>query len=164
MDDPFSKTQPFTLPNYNEKRFVLSPEHWQTFPPPVQLAWNFTKFTKSNATNVPNDKKGVYTFVVKPDVANHPACAYLMYVGKAEDQTLRQRFKQYFQHKTDTSRWPHISRMLLLWEDNLWFYFAHIADDTKIDDTEQALPNSYVPPCNRRFRGIVKRQVEYLFA
>jgi hypothetical protein len=86
-----------------------------------------------------------------------------MYVGKAEDQTLRQRFSQYFRHKTDTSRWPHISKMLLLWENHLWFYFAHVADDTKIDNTEQALLNSYVPPYNRRYRGVVKRQVAHMF-
>lgn len=87
-----------------------------------------------------------------------------MYIGKAEDQSLRQRFKQYFAHRTDTTRRPHISKMLLSWPDNLWFYFAAINDHSKIDDTEQALLNAYIPPVNRRYHGIVKRQVEQLFS
>lgn len=164
MDDPFSATTPFTLKNYRVERLVLSPEHWQTFPAPVSLTWRVAKFKQSNARRVPNDKKGVYSFVVKPNIFNHPACACLMYVGKAEDQSLRQRFKQYFAHKVDTTRRPHISKMLLSWPNNLWFYFATVNDSTKIDDTEQALLNAFIPPFNRRYRGIVKRHVGHIFS
>ncbi|MEI7937861.1 MAG: hypothetical protein WCK27_14325 [Verrucomicrobiota bacterium] len=164
MDDPFSSTKPFKLGNYRVERLVLSPDHWQNFSPPQQLAWQFTKFSLANATNVTDTENGVYSFVVQPGIADHPACAYLMYVGKAEDQTLRERFKQYFGHMVETSRRTNISKMLLLWKDNLWFYFAPVTDKAKIDDTEQALLNAYLPPFNHRYRGTVAKQLRYLFS
>jgi len=164
MDDPFSARKPFTLGNYRLTRLVLSPDHWKKFSSPSKLAWEVTKFELSNAKNVPNKKSGVYSFVVKPNIAEHPACAYLMYVGKAEDQSLRARFKQYFPHRTETSRRTNISKMLRLWDSHLWFYFASIADLTKIDATEQALLNAYLPPFNSRYKGTVAKQLRYLFS
>lgn len=143
---------------------VLSPDHWKKCVPPVKLTWQFTKFDASNAANVPDLEMGVYSFVVQPNVADHPACAYLMYVGKAQDQSLRKRFKQYFKHATETDSRTHISKMLKLWGEHLWFYFAPIANQNIIDDTEQALLNAYLPPYNHRYRGIVAKQVRYLFS
>lgn len=89
MDDPFSKRKRFALGDYRLTRLVLSPEHWKKFSSPSKLIWGGTKFKPSNAKNVPDGKSGVYSFVVQPNIAEHPACAYLMYVGKAEKQSLR---------------------------------------------------------------------------
>ena len=164
MDDPFSKKKPFTIGNYRLTRMVLSPDHWKKFSSPSTLAWDGTKFKPSNANKVPDTKSGVYSFVVQPNIAKHPACAYLMYIGKAQDQSLRERFKQYFAHKTDTSRRTNISKMLRLWDRHLWFYFASVTDLTKIDDTEQALLNAYLPPFNSRYKGTVAKQLRYLFS
>ncbi len=163
MDDPFSKRKRFALGDYRLTRLVLSPEHWKKFSSPSKLIWGGTKFKPSNAKNVPDGKSGVYSFVVQPNIAEHPACAYLMYVGKAEKQSLRTRFNQYFRHKTDTSRRTNISKMLRLWDKHLWFYFASVADLTKIDATEQALLNAYLPPVNDQYKGVVAKQLRYLF-
>jgi len=87
-----------------------------------------------------------------------------MYVGKAEDQTLRQRFRQYFGHMLETSRRTNISKMLVLWKHNLWFYFAPVADKSNIDTTEQALLNAFLPPFNHRYKGTVAKQLRFLFS
>jgi excinuclease UvrABC nuclease subunit len=87
-----------------------------------------------------------------------------MYVGKAEKQSLRARFEQYFEHLTETSRRTNISKMLRLWRNHLWFYYAPVADITKIDGTEQALLNAFLPPFNRRYRGMVAKQLRHLFS
>jgi hypothetical protein len=163
MDDPFSKKKPFELGNYRVNRMVLSPKHWKKFSSPTKLAWKGTKFKTSNAKKVPDVKGGVYSFVVQPDIAEHPSCAYLMYVGMTKKQTLRARFNQYFRHQTDTSRRTNISKMLRLWDKHLWFYFASIADLTKIEATEQALLNAYLPPVNDQYKGTVATQLRYLF-
>ena len=103
---------------------VLAPKHWQACKLPVKLSWRGVKFDKSNLNNVPKNAKGVYSFVVKPEIANHPNCAYLLYVGKAQEQALRDRFAQYFDEKAkgDDSRRPHITEMLLKWDGFLWLY------------------------------------------
>ena len=165
LDDPFSAKKPFVMGNYRVERMVLSPSHWRAFsPPPLKLIWRITKFDPSNVKYVPANQNGVYSFVVDPGIADHPACAYLVYVGKAEDQSLRARFKQYFGHKKETSRRTNISKMLRLWDGYLWFCFAAVADTAKIDSTEQALLNAYLPPFNRSYRGIVAKQLRYLFS
>jgi excinuclease UvrABC nuclease subunit len=164
MDDPFSPSKPFVLANYRVERMVLSPAHWKTFSLGHRLRWTATKFDRANRANVPNDKNGVYSFLVQPGIAKHTACSYLMYVGKAETQSLRERFDQYFDHLTETSRRTNISKMLRLWQGFLWFCFAPVTDQTLIDGTEQALVNAYLPPYNRRYRGVVAKQLRYLFA
>lgn len=164
MDDPFSASKPFTLANYHMNRMVLSPEHWASFPSHHRLGWTLTKFEKSNAANIPADQNGVYSFLVVPGIAAHTGCSYLMYIGKAERQSLRTRFNQYFEHITETSRWVHISKMLRLWQDHLWFCYAPVADSTKIDATEQDLLNAFLPPFNHRYKGVVAKQLKVLFA
>lgn len=164
MDDPFSPKKPFLLGHYRVERMVLSPEHWESFSLPHRLNWTATKFDKGNAGQIPNDRMGVYSFVVQPGIAEHTACSYLMYVGKAERQSLRERFLQYFDHLSETSRRTNISKMLRLWRDHLWFSFAPVAEPAKIDGTEQALLNAFLPPFNRRYSGVVAKQLRFLFS
>jgi hypothetical protein len=164
MDDPFAPRKPFTLGNYRVERIVLSPDHWNTYRSKRPLTWGWTKFNKSNAARVPSDRGGVYTFLVQPQIAEHPACSYLMYVGKTEDQSLRKRFRQYFNEQEDSSDRVHITKMLQLWRKHLWFYFAPVNDIRKIDGIEQALMNAFLPPYNHRYRGVVARQLRYLFS
>jgi len=89
-----------------------------------------------------------------------------MYVGKAEKQALRDRFSQYFSErdKGETSRRPHVTEMLLKWNEFLWFYYAEISDATKIKQVEEELLAAYLPPSNRTFPSKVRRAVAKLFA
>jgi hypothetical protein len=125
VDDIFTKpASTYVLSDFRVLRMVLAPKHWQACKLPVKLSWRGVKFDKSNLNNVPKNAKGVYSFVVKPEIANHPNCAYLLYVGKAQEQALRDRFAQYFDEKAkgDDSRRPHITEMLLKWDGFLWLY------------------------------------------
>jgi len=80
------------------------------------------------------------------------------------DQSLQSRFNQYFEHLTDTSRRVNVSKMLRLWNGNLWFCFAPILDINKIKETEEKLINAFLPPVNRKYTGIVSKQIKYLFS
>ena len=165
MDDPFLPTKSsFSLPNYRVERMILSPEHWAGFNSPNGLQWTIEKFEKNSTKNIPSNQFGVYSFLVQPGIAGHSACSYLMYVGKAENQSLQQRFTQYFGHLNETSRRTNISKLLRLWHGHIWFCYAPVANQSLIDDTEQALINAFLPPFNRRYRGIVAKQLRYLFA
>jgi len=167
MDDIFY-TPPGTykLEDYRLWRMVLSPRQWSLCHLPVKLVWQAVRFKRSNLKRVPNNSRGVYTFVVKPGIADHPSCAYLMYVGKAERQVLRDRFSQYFteKEKGEESRRPHVTEMLLKWETFLWFYFAEISDTAKIKQVEDQLLAAYLPPSNRTFPTRVRRAVAKVFA
>jgi excinuclease UvrABC nuclease subunit len=164
MDDPLLPPKNRTsLADFIPRRMLLSPAHWKACKLPQKLSWEWTKFTRSNSRDVPNDKSGVYSFLVQPGIADHPACSYLMYVGKAEKQSLRERFNQYFRDESDESRRLHIHEMFRLWKGHLWFYFAPISDNTKIDAVELALIHAYLPPRNHEFKGSIKRQIQKLF-
>lgn len=167
MDDIFLKPpSTYELKDFRLWRMVLSPPRWQSCNLPVRLTWRAVRFERANMNRVPNNAKGVYTFVVKPGIADHPSCAYLMYVGKAERQVLRSRFSQYFDEKDkgETSRRPHVTEMLLKWEGFLWFYYAEISDTTKIKPVEDELLAAYLPPSNRTFPSRVRRAVAKVFA
>jgi hypothetical protein len=143
MDDPFAPKKPFGLKDYRVERMVLSPSHWNKFKLKHVFCWQSTRFDPANAGKIPANKMGVYSFVVRPEIAAHPHCAYLMYVGKAENQSLRKRFKNYFRELKDTSRRVHVSKMLRLWQQHLWFCYAPVANVKNIDAVEDALINAY---------------------
>jgi len=160
MDDPFAPAAPYCLSDYRLHRIVLSPSHWRRFSLEHELRWRKTKFTKANALEVPDDQSGVYSFLVHPGIANHDACGYLMYVGKAERQSLRKRFKQYLKPSDRT----HIGEMMRLWRGHIWFHYATMRDPGQIDGTEQALLSAYLPPFNHSYRGEVSVEIQKLFS
>jgi hypothetical protein len=145
-----------SLKKYHVDRVVLSPERWADFASPVTLSWSAVKFDRTQRGLVPNSSGGVYTFVVKPGIANHSDCAYLLYVGKAEDQDLRTRFLQYFSEKDSRKGRPKVQKMLRLWENHLWFCYATIGDTGQIDTVEQNLISAYLPPMNDQFPAEVR--------
>lgn len=165
MDDIFSKPpSTYRLSDFRLSRMVLSPARWQSCT--LQLAWHAVKFERSRANSVPDDANGVYTFVVKPGIANHPSCSYLMYVGKAEKQALRKRFVQYFEEEAEgeSSRRPHVTEMLTKWKGYLWFYYAKVSNKQKIKKVENELLAAYLPPSNRVFPSSIRRAIARLFA
>lgn len=167
MDDIIGKTtSAYKLSDFRMGRMVLAPEHWRKYRIPSRLKWRGVKFARNNKARVPVGVRGVYTFVVKPGVAQHPSCAYLLYVGKAEKQVLRDRFSQYFTEmgKGDSSRRPHVTEMLRKWDGHLWFYYAEIRPKQYIRKVEDALLVAYLPPTNRTYPSSVRHAVAKLFA
>jgi hypothetical protein len=142
---------------------IISPRHWEACSLSIPLSWEVVPFTTAQRRNVPDKYGGVYTFVVQPGIANHPLCSYLFYVGKAEDQTFRQRYTQYLGYKRNLkTKWYHITKMLNYWDGYLWFCYARIDDKSLIVRTERALQDAYIPPYNKEFRGEVGPAVRAL--
>ena len=167
MDDIFSKpSSSYGLKDFKLERMVLSPHQWRSCSIPLDLAWHKVRFDQSSLGHVPDNARGVYTFIINPGIANHPGCGYLMYVGKTEKQAFRHRFSQYCTEKAkgEKSRRPHITEMLLKWDGFLWFYYAEITDTTKIKQIEDALLAAYLPPSNHTFPCKIRRAVKKVFA
>jgi len=148
------------LKKYHVDRVILSPEHWATFANEVSLSWVLVRFDKSQNSLIPDDRAGVYTFVVKPGIADHPECAYLLYVGKAENQSLRERFTQYFYERNARKGRPKVQKMLNLWDHHLWFCYATIEDPTEIHGIEQGLISAYLPPINDEFPAEIRKAMK----
>jgi hypothetical protein len=142
------------LKKYQIERMVLSPKYWTACKLPIPLSWTTVKYDKKRKNELP-EKRGVYTFIVKPNIVGHPECAYLLYVGQTEAQTLRKRFMQYFSEERKPKGREHIKLMARLWRKNLWYCYAPIDNVSLIEDIEKSLIKAFVPPLNRNFPGVL---------
>ena len=107
------------LERYSQK-FVMSPVQWAAINLPVELDWTRAPFNEDSIDLIPIDKIGVYSFVIEPNIANHPSCAYLMYIGQTTDQNFRVRYQQYLGHqREERSNRLLVQFMVKSWPDHL---------------------------------------------
>jgi len=148
------------LDRYHVKNMILSPRQWAACQLPLRLRWRLVKFTEGNLEKVPKSSRGVYSFVLQPSIAEHPRCAYLLYVGQTEQQNFRKRYYQYLQERrlgVARSRRPHVADMLEKWDGYLWFCYASIEQKRLIESVEKILLTAYLPPTNKDFPGEISR-------
>jgi hypothetical protein len=140
------------------QRVIFWKKRWGEFQPPAGIVWNWTSvpFDTSAASNVPNDQHGLYTFVLCPRVASHPKNQFVLYVGKADRTTLRQRFHHYFQEMKKVKR-PHICYALNKYKGNLEFCYTTVATQNDIEPGEDALLVALMPPFNEDFPASVSQ-------
>jgi excinuclease UvrABC nuclease subunit len=113
------------------------------------------RFIDEERRNIPTGS-GVYTFLVKPDIASHPACSFLMYVGRSN--SLRQRFGHYLYERNRNDGRPKIVYLLNKYADHLWFCFALLPEDAT-PAQENALITAYIPPFNNQFPAEIRAPV-----
>ena len=107
--------------------------------------------------------KGVYTFVVEPGIADHPAVHYLMYVGMTDKQDFRRRYAQYLREPSCEKRREHIAQLIEKWPNHLWFYYAELPQGPRIGRLESSLLAAYLPPLNDEFPAEVRRTIKRVF-
>jgi len=129
----------------------LWPEWWNKCRPSVNLSWRIRKLDRKQKRHIPANA-GIYTLLVQPRIANHPACSYLMYVGQAED--LQDRFQKYL--TTERRIRPKVFRMLLKYEGHIFFCYAPVRK-ARLDDVEDHLLETFWPPCNTEFPGELRK-------
>jgi len=144
-------------------RVIFWQRRWGEFQAPVGIAWNWVSvpFENTSAAQVPNDKHGLYTILLCPRVAAHPKNYFILYVGKADITTLRQRFQHYFQEMKKVKR-PHICYALNKFEGNLEFCFTTVAAQNDIQNAEDALLVALMPPYNEKFPAAVSQIISGL--
>lgn len=148
--------------NNHTIRFTLSPTLWQNANEINNYFSNLTikniKFfnddctnINENITNLPNDKGGIYFFILKNDVLPNLS-SHIMYIGRAHNsdgQNLRKRCSVYFnQYYKNYTKRPHIHAMLNKWSNNLYLYFIELTDNDEINEIEKKLINNIIPPFN----------------
>ena len=141
------------------QEFVLAPLAWALPKPPVVLRWRRIKFNSANKVLVPKTTRGIYSFIVCPQVQGEPAGEYVFYIGKvgAPDNTrgFRDRYREYLRElSTENPERIEIALGLEQWQNNLWFYWAPIKNAALIDECEKRLIQCLRPPWNKKGKGI----------
>lgn len=149
--------------DFKVQHMILFPPAWAAFRFTTELKWKLVPFSATKLNEVPEDERGVYSFVVQPGVANHPA-SYLLSVRKT-GRNFRARYREYLRdfEAGIESRRPHISGMLAKWNGYLWFCYAHIDDEAEIVPAEDALLAAYLPPTNVELSGKLRKKMAFLF-
>ena len=135
------------------RKFILWPKYWKMYSKTIKLAWKHIRYSRTTVEGLPNNT-GVYAFVVKPGIAGLTECNYLLYIGKAQDQSLKVRCKQYLDENKKRKPRILIAQMFNLWSDHLFLYYAEL-DSSKINinDVEENLLTAFLPPMNSTLPG-----------
>ncbi|MBF0407875.1 MAG: GIY-YIG nuclease family protein [Candidatus Riflebacteria bacterium] len=135
-------------------KVFFCPQQWKRFSPPagVDIVWDIVPFQIESRDKVPDKANGIYSFVITPNVADHPLNSLLIYIGKADKMSLRKRFMSYFNEIKQMKRMP-LCYLLKKYLGHLSFCFCKIDDSSKIDPLEQELINALIPPGNKEYKG-----------
>jgi hypothetical protein len=128
----------------NSWDIVLWPRYWQACSPGRTLSWTICKLDKSLRSTIPQ-RPGLYSLLVQPGIADHPACSVLMYIGQAVD--LNNRFYDYCTRERRIR--PKVSRMLLKLDDFVYFCYCELPKPD-LDSVEDHLIESFWPYANDR--------------
>jgi hypothetical protein len=133
-------------------KFTLWRRQWEEYVDACTLDWQLHRLTDQERPGIP-EEPGIYTLLIQPGIANHPACSYLMYVGKTI--SLHRRFGEYLnQEKRETGR-PKIFRLLNMYPDHIWFCFS-LVPQADLDTVEETLLVAYIPPANDQLPAEVR--------
>lgn len=142
------------LEQYGWRReFSLCPEKWRGYT--TLHTWQGEKLDTTKTGQIP-DTSGIYTLILKPGIADHPACSYLMYVGKTK--SLRVRFRKYLTSEKRATGRPKIFVFLNLYDNYIYFYYIPISVEN-LDTLEDALISAYLPPLNSEVKGTIGKSV-----
>lgn len=131
--------------------FYISPEKLKTDVYSVEtLEWDSIRFDGDELNKVPNDKRGIYAFVISHPNAVLPHHGYVLYIGIAgrkSTRSIRARYKEYLNANIVIKR-PHIARMIASWHEVLRFYFAPIEEDvssSELEELERQISTALMP-------------------
>ena len=135
----------------HEQNFILWPRQWKAYVDTHN--WQTYRLEENEKDRIPK-QSGVYSLLIQPGIANHPACSYLMYVGKTK--SLQHRFMDYLnERKSETGR-PKIHRFLNKYQDYVYFCCTTVCIDN-LKNVEEKLINAYIPPANDQYPVEIRR-------
>ena len=126
---------------------TMWPKKWKSYPNPRVLSWKLVRLVNASRNSVPF-KSGIYSLLIRPDIAAHPSCSYLMYIGQTVD--LRTRFGNYLTSERKETGRAKLFRLLNRYDEYLWFCFCEVPE-ADLDTVEDALIEAYVPHANGDF-------------
>lgn len=147
--DPWDVIQQQDEHKSHKTEFVLWKQKWSDCTVSV-TSWHVNKLEQAEKTRIPTDS-GIYTLLLQPGILNHPACSYLMYVGKAK--SLRTRFGQYL--TTERRKREQMISLLNKFDSHIFFCYTLIPE-SDLDTFETAIIKAFMPPCNEKIKSSVQ--------
>jgi len=147
------------------KKFFLYPDSWKdpNNKVPIKLNWKKIKFSELNKAKIP-DKKGLYAFVLIPNVNSFFETRYLFYLGKT-NRTLKIRYSEYISDKKGKGKpRPKVFQMMKQYGNNLYFFYSEISKTNDVDTCEECLLNTFVPHVNTSIpEAKIKHELKYIY-
>ncbi|MBN4082978.1 GIY-YIG nuclease family protein [bacterium AH-315-A23] len=145
------------------KKFLLYPEFW--LKPENQIAFNLNwkryKFLSRNKRFI-SKEKGIYCFVIEPNVQEFFNTRYLFYIGKTNG-TLQSRYGNYIDElKGIRKSRVKIKNMLKKYDGHIYYYFTPIDTKDRVNEVEDKLINTFLPHANVQI-PIAKIKPEYRY-
>lgn len=137
----------------HSQSLVLFPRLWDTFAkraPGLRLRWEEVPFRRASQARIPQ-AAGVYAFVIRRHVAEHPDHVYLMYIGSTDN--LRRRFGDYLRERVSGESREDVIWLLNTYARTLWFTFSTVVDGS-FAELEEKLYTAIWPPINRKGKTI----------
>jgi hypothetical protein len=138
-----------------ETKYMLEwfPEFVEEFPKaldkvPQPLVWDSCKFIAAAKSTVP-DKFGVYCFAIELGDPFPKKVHVPLYIGKATDQYLSERYDDYLKEKKNYRGREKVVVMLNKYQNRLTFWWS-VVPKVYVDVVEQHLLMCCKPPCNTR--------------
>ncbi len=117
------------------------------------LGWQSVKYGPADLDQVPDDKRGIYAFVIEHPSPVLPPHGYVMYIGIAgrrSARSLKARYRDYLNPQKLMKR-ERIARMIANWQNVLRFYFAPVdksITSDQLEEMEKQLNTAMLPPCS----------------
>ncbi len=143
-------------------KIALWPRQWKRFPQSIKLSWHCVRYEKTMFSSLP-DSPGVYAFVLKPNIGGLSELGYLLYIGKAEGQSLKKRCPQYLYEIKRKKPRLHIQEMFFRWGSCLHLYFAAVSTGLNVSQIEDQLLEAFVPPMNRDLPGRLQAVADVIY-
>ncbi len=124
------------------QEFTLHPKSWLSLTLSFSLDWDWVKFEAANRDCVPKSR-GLYTFLVEPEIPNVAHLAFPMYIGQSGD--LHRRYGEYLGYQKNPALRPTVHYFLDTWKDHLYFYFVPVPR-RKLEPIEKSLNDAVTPP------------------
>ena len=115
------------------------------------LNWDAINFETGDIQQVPDDKRGVYGFIIQVESQVLPPHGYVVYMGIAgrnSSRPLRERYRDYLNPNKVIKR-GGISRVIGTWHQVLRFFFAPVDDavtNEQLIQLEIQLNTALMPP------------------
>ena len=136
-----------------EIRFILNTDAILALGPSENpFRWKSIRFGKNEIQDVPNDRRGLYAFIIADQRTFLPPHGYIMYIGIAgrdSDRSLRERYEDYFKQSEVEDR-PAVKWMIVTWHRILRFHFAPVSaniSSAELKAMEKRLITAFLPPC-----------------
>lgn len=132
---------------------TLLPDAWEDYDENHSCDWDCEDLNEENNEKIP-EVSGVYNLVVEPEIACHPSCAYLMYIGETND--LNRRFYEYTREVEDEKGRPLVRTLLFIWEGYIKFYYIEVGENRR-KDVQDSMIEAFRPRFNVEMESTVKQ-------